>query len=261
MSLLGLCSAHGSPGVTTTVLALAGTWPEERRCLVVEADPSGGMIGARYSLGDTPGLSSLAAVARRGLNNEAVWSHAQELPGGVPVLVGPASADEAHAVLRDVASVLAAWCTTQRDVDVIVDCGRAGPGAPTLGMLAAADVAMVATRSSVDQLRPAAHRLAALEASGAAASLLLVGDSPYGPDEVAATLQVEVAGVVGWDPRTAAILTGARGAVRGLRRSPLVRSAATLAGQLTSGSGDSDDVEPAPPARQVEVEVVEGVGG
>ena len=83
---------------------------------------------------------------------------------------------------------------------------------------------------------------------------------------IAATLQVEVVGVVGWDPRTAAILTGARGAVRGLRRSPLVRSAATLAEHLTSGSGDSDDAEPAPPGppapvREVGVEVGEEVSG
>ena len=64
MSLIGLCSAHGSPGVTTTALTLAATWPEDRPCLLVEADPFGGVIGARYGLGDTPGLSSLAAVAR-----------------------------------------------------------------------------------------------------------------------------------------------------------------------------------------------------
>ena len=62
--------------------------------------------------------------------------------------------------------------------------------------------------------------------------MLLVGDSPYGPDEVAATLRTEIAGVVAWDPRTAAVLTGTRGAVRDLRRSPLVRSATSLAERL-----------------------------
>ena len=256
MSLVGLCSAHGSPGVTTTALALAATWPEDRRCLLVEADPFGGVIGARYGLGDTPGLSSLAAVARQGLDEEAVWAHVQQLPGGVPVLVGPASADEAHAVLRDVAGVLAGWCATQGDVDVIVDCGRIAPGSPTVELLAKADAAMVLTRPFIDQLRAAAHRLAALEASGAEASLLLVGDSPYGPDEVAATLKVDVGGVIAWDPRTAAVLTGTRGTVRDLRRSPLVRSAATLAEHLASsfaGSGPKDGTKSARQVRGVEV--------
>ena len=100
-----LGSAHGSPGVTTTALALAATWPEHRRCLLVEADPFGGVIAARYGLGDTPGLSSLAAVGRRGLDDDVVWQHAQQLSGGVLVLVGPASADEAHAVVRDLAEL------------------------------------------------------------------------------------------------------------------------------------------------------------
>jgi MinD-like ATPase involved in chromosome partitioning or flagellar assembly len=256
MSLVGLCSAHGSPGVTTTALTLAATWPEDRRCLLVEADPFGGVIGARYGLGDTPGLSSLAAVARRGLDEEAVWRHAQQLPGGVPVLVGPASADEAHAVGRDLAGFLAGWSTAQGGVDIIVDCGRTWPGSPTLEVLARADAAMVLARPSIDQLRPAAHRLAALEASGAKASLLLVGDSPYGPDEVAATLGADIAGVIASDPRTAAALSGTRGAVRDLRRSPLVRSVATLAKRLASafpGSGPSDGTKVAAPVREGEI--------
>ncbi len=256
MSLIGLCSAHGSPGVTTTALALAATWPENRRCLLVEADPFGGVIGARYGLGDTPGMSSLAAVARGGLDEEAVRGHAQRLPGGVVVLVGPPSADEAHAVLGDVAGALAAWCTAEGGIDVIVDCGRIAPASPTLGILATADAAMVLTRPSVDQLRPAAHRLAGLEASGVKVSLLLVGDRPYGPDHVAASLTADIAGVMAWDPRTAAVLTGTRGAVRDLRRSPLVRSAATLAGRLasaTSGAGLSDDTRLRPHAREPEV--------
>jgi hypothetical protein len=242
--------------VTTTALALAATWPEHRRCLLIEADPFGGVIGARYRLGDTPGLSTLAAVARKGLDEEAVWRNVQRLPGGVAVLVGPASADEAHAVLRDVAGVLADWCTTQTNVDVVVDCGRIGPAAPTVEMLVRADAAMVLTRPSLDQLRPAAHRLTALKASGVEASLLLVGDSPYGPDEVASTLKAEVGGVIAWDPRTAAVLTGARGAVRDLRRSPLVRSAATLSDRLANslpGSGPSDGTEAAPPVGELEV--------
>ena len=262
MSLVGLCSAHGSPGVTTTALALAATWTEDRRCVLVEADPFGGVISARYGLGDTPGLSSLAAAARNGLDEEAVWTHVQQLPGGVGVLVGPGSADEAQAVLRDVAGVLAGWCVAQSDVDVIVDCGRIAPASPAVELLAEADAVLVLTRPFADQLRPAAHRLGVLRASGAAASLLLVGDSPYGPDEVAATLKADVGGVIAWDPRTAAVLTGARAAVRDLRRSPLVRSAATLAGRLASsfpGSGPRDGPGSVPQGR--EFEVVEEASG
>lgn len=249
MSLVCLGSAHGSPGVTTTALALAATWPEHRRCLLVEADPFGGVIAARYGLGDSPGLSSLAAVARRGLDDDLVSQHTQQLPGGVRMLVGPASADEAHAVLRDLAGAFAAWSAAQTEVDVIVDCGRIAPGSVAIGPLLGAGVVMVVTRPTLDQLRPAALRLVSLEDSGIEASLLLVGDQPYGPDEVTNALGTDVAGVIAWDPRTAAVLTGTHGAVRDLRRSPLVRSAATLAEGVATPLADLDPdagIDPAP---------------
>ena len=233
MSLVCVGSAHGSPGATTTALAIAATWPEQRRCLLVEADPFGGVIAARYGLGDGPGLSSLAAVARRGLDDDVVWQHAQQLPGGIPILVGPPTAEEAHAVLGDLAQVLAGWAVAHPEVDVIFDCGRIAPGSAMLGAMTEANTVLVVTRPSIDQLRPAAARSTALTSAGVRSGLLLVGDHPYGPDEVAVTLGVDIAGVIAWDPRTAAVLTGSHGAVRDLRRSPLVRSAVTLADTLT----------------------------
>ncbi len=243
MSLVCVASAHGSPGATTTALAVAATWPEQRRCLLVEADPFGGVIAARYGLGDGPGLSSLAAVARRGLDDDVVWQHAQQLPGGIPILVGPPTAEEAYAVLGDLGRILAGWAVAHPEIDVIFDCGRIAPGSAMVGAMTEANTVLVVTRPSIDQLRPAAARWAALASAGVRSGLLLVGDRPYGPDEVAVTFGVEVAGVIAWDPRTAAVLTGIRGAVRDLRRSPLVRSAATLADALTSTSDPQPDVD------------------
>jgi hypothetical protein len=94
-----------------------------------------------------------------------------------------------------------------------------------------------------------------LRALGVDASLLLVGDKPYGTGEVSATLGVPVAGVVAWDPQASAVLTGTHGAVRDLRRSPLVRSVGTLAERLAlppSGSELAGDVNPAPVKLAVE---------
>ena len=233
MSLVCLCSAHGSPGVTTTALALAGAWPQGRRCLLVEADPFGGVMAARFGLRDTPGLASLAAVTRKGLDAGVEWHHAQQLAGGVPLLVGPPSADQAHAVLRDLASALAEWSAGETEVDVIADCGRLAPGSPTLVALQQADTVLVLTRPTPDQLRPAAHQVATLGVSGTRPKLLLVGDSPYGAAEVAAALPVEVAGVMAWDARAAEALSGGVGDPN-LRRSPLVRAAASLAHRLAA---------------------------
>lgn len=253
MSLISLCSAHGSPGVTTTAVALAASWPSNRRCLLVEADPFGGVIGARFGLGQTPGLSSLAAVARRGLDRETVWRHTQQLPGGTPVLVGPASPDEALAVLRDLAGTLAEWSSGELEIDVIVDCGRIGSGPVGHELLARADVTLVATRPKVDQLRVMAHQLASLRMSAANVRLLLIGDRPYGAAEVASTIHAEVAGMIAWDPRTAAILEGGAGSARDLRRSPLVRSAATLAAQLADGAPKADGDAPVAALHPIDV--------
>jgi MinD-like ATPase involved in chromosome partitioning or flagellar assembly len=224
---------------------------------LVEADPFGGVIAARFGLGDTPGLSTLAAQTRGGWDDAAVEAHIQRLPGGLPVLVGPPSPEEAQAVWRDVAWPLAEWAAGGSGFDVMVDRGRLLPGVPANRASSENDLVLVVARPTVDQLRSASLRQAALVAAGFEVSLLLIGDRPYGPDEVATTMRVPVLGVVAWDPRTAAALAGMAGAVRDLRRSPLVRSAATLAEQLAT-KPEPDRVEPSSVAVS---EVAEEVGG
>jgi len=260
VSVLSLVSAHGSPGVTTTALALAATWPEHRRCIVVEADLSGGVIAARYGLGDTPGLVSLTAAARRGdLSDDLVWEHTQHLPGGLPVLVGPPSPDEAHAVLRDIAEELIGWATAQPDLDIIVDGGRVTARSSPITPLLKAGAVMVVARPTLDQLRPAGIRWGVLKTPASEASLLLVGDRPHGPTEVAAALLCPVAGVISWDPQTAAVLAGAPGAIGSLRRSQLIRSAATLAAGLAhppdvdsaTATAETHSVAPSAAAREM----------
>ena len=261
MSVLSLVSAHGSPGVTTTALALAATWPKHRRCLLVEADLCGGVISARYGTGDTPGVASLAAAARRcGLNDEIVFEHAQRLPGGLPVLVGPPSPDESHAVFRDIAGKLARWAAARPDVDVIVDGGRITGRAPSITPLLGAGAVLVVARPTVEQLRTAGIRVEALRASGIDVSVLLVGDQPYGPKEVASSLRCFVAGTIAWDPKTAAVLSGTPGAMRDLRRSQLIRSAATLAVGLAAPVGSGHPAAGAVASETIQPAVVQEAG-
>lgn len=232
MTVVCVASAHGAPGVTTTAVALAGVWPSGRTPLLVEADPSGGVIAARFGVADTPGLVSLAATTRRQtVDTEMVWRHAQQLPGGVAVQVGSSSGDPARAVIGDIADPLMVWARSCDEVDVIVDCGRLTADPLHMTWLRHADTVWVAVRPSVDQLRPAFHRVAALEAAGVDADLVLVGDSPYGPTEVESALGVKVAGMVGWDPPAATALAGA-GSGGKLGRTLLVRSVAALADSL-----------------------------
>ena len=92
----------------------------------------------------------------------------------------------------------------------------------------------------------------ALRDSGVDATLLLVGDQPYGAHEVATTLHTDVAGVVAWDPHAAGVLTGTHGAVRELRRS----AAGPIGGRSRSrslctpvGPMSAADLDPAPGIR------------
>jgi MinD-like ATPase involved in chromosome partitioning or flagellar assembly len=104
VALIAVASVKASPGVTTAALALAAAWPAPRR-LVIEADPSGGDLGAWLGLAPAPGLASLAAAIRHDHSPGAAWRHAQALgASGVSVVVAPAGAEQAAACLATVAS-------------------------------------------------------------------------------------------------------------------------------------------------------------
>ncbi|MDF0752962.1 hypothetical protein NLU14_22305, partial [Marinobacter sp. 71-i] len=69
--LISIASVKGSPGVTSTALALAAVWP--RPVVLLEADPSGGDLAYRCKaahggpVAANKGLLQLAAAVRGGL--------------------------------------------------------------------------------------------------------------------------------------------------------------------------------------------------
>ncbi len=80
MTAIALVSAKGSPGVTTTALALSHAWPEvhpERRVLIAECDAAGGDIATGYlrgTLDDSRGLLALSAQ-RSDDAVDGLWQH------------------------------------------------------------------------------------------------------------------------------------------------------------------------------------------
>jgi hypothetical protein len=227
-------SAKGSPGVTTTVAALASAWPADRGVLVVEADPGGGDLAARVELAADPGLVTLAAQGRRSLDVAALDTHTQELPGLRPAraLLGVPSADQAHAALRAVRGRFPEVLGEVADADVLVDCGRLDPASPALELVATADVAVIVTRPRLDHVQHVAARVMTL-AADPPPLVLPVGDRPYGPGEIAAATGVGVLGVLADDGRATGVLNGTvTGGAWLLPRSRLIRSARTLADAL-----------------------------
>ncbi|MGH9210541.1 MAG: hypothetical protein ACRD2C_07635 [Acidimicrobiales bacterium] len=229
MAVVCIGSVRGAPGASTLAVLAAACWP--RPIALIEADPAGGALAVRYRLGRTPGLAGLAALVRHGVNQEALWQHAQMLPGELPVVVAPESGEVTAGILRDCAPALAAWCGALDDVDIIIDCGRIAYRDVTWPLCSSADETIVVARPRAEELYPAAHRLRAMSEDVPSAGLVLIGDRPHSPAEITSQLGVQVRGVVADDSWAAGVLT-VGGRSRGLRRSSLVRSVRSLVDDL-----------------------------
>jgi MinD-like ATPase involved in chromosome partitioning or flagellar assembly len=241
LAVLG--AARSSPGVTTAALLLAGCL---EGAMLIEADPDGGVLQARFGLDREPNLATFAAASRNGTFAH-LEAHALTLPGGLPALTGPASAEAAVATWQAAGTTLAAALRAaagQRTV--VVDAGRLTPTAPTSALLDVADLVIVVARPVLEDLHALAHRRDTLAGSQRPVQLLVVGERPYGADEIRERLGMPVLGVLPHDPRAAGALSGSSTplSTRWLRRSPLARSARDIAGRLGEALAVTDaDVE------------------
>lgn len=233
MTVVAVGSAKASPGATTLCLALAATWPRAGiPAVVIEVDPDGGSLAARLGLGYEPGLVSLAAAARRGVDRDLLLAHGQSLGGALSVVCGPASPQQASAALGAVGPRLAERMADLLDAAVLVDVGRLGPTSPALPLARSADVCVLTARPRLDEIQHLDSRARALEQAGCRVGLVCVGAEPYSPLEVAASVGVDLLGVVADDPKGAGLLCGRPGDDRALRRSMLWRTAADLAAAI-----------------------------
>ena len=82
MSIVAVTSSRTSPGATTVATGLALVWSRRfEQSLLVEADPSGGVLGLRFGLAPSPSLATFGSDVRNGWTPEALWSNTQELRG------------------------------------------------------------------------------------------------------------------------------------------------------------------------------------
>ncbi|WP_246037632.1 MinD/ParA family ATP-binding protein [Saccharothrix texasensis] len=221
--------------------------------LLVEADPSGGDVGTRFSLQSTPGLVSLVAAARRSDDPALLWQHAQALPGGLPVVAAPPDGDRALSALSALsdptagAGVLRAAASAP-DSAVIVDCGRIDAGSPAMPIVRSADAMVLLTRAHADDLAHLARRLPAIGRWTAHPAMLLVGEG-YSTAEVARELGVLPLGRVPSDPHGAAVLCG-RPSTRRWGRSGPAHSALGQVAHKVAKVLLADQVPPAAMPRQ-----------
>ncbi|MGY6655377.1 chromosome partitioning protein [Amycolatopsis sp. TRM77291] len=231
--LIAVCSLKGSPGVTTLATALGARWPGQENPVVVEADPAGGDLMARFRLPESPGLVSLAAAARGrgGSEPNLLAQHTQFLPGGLRVVLGPAGAEQARAAL----SLLAPGASSpmrraadQPGTTVIVDCGRVDPDSPAFPIIRGADAMLLVARPHDDELAHVALKLQVAQRWSAKPCFVLVGDG-YSTAEVAQVMGIPVMGRVPHDDKGAAVLCGHGNGRHSPAKSALGRAAAKIA--------------------------------
>jgi MinD-like ATPase involved in chromosome partitioning or flagellar assembly len=234
VTVVALCSAKGSPGVTTLACVLGAVWPVGRPVVVAEWDPSGGDLALRFGLYARRGMTSLVLARRQesSAGDASLVPHTQSLPGGLEVLVGPVGADSATALDHELAKVSGPVFPAD---NALVDCGRVIPGAPgQRRMLAQADRVLVVSRSDASGLghaRWALDRIRALDRTGIT-SLILVGEGQFGVRDASSALGIEVLEAVPDDPSAAAVACGAPGKAREFARSRLVASARRIVDRI-----------------------------
>ena len=241
--IIVVASIKGAPGVTTTATAIATAWPQDRRILLVEADPFGGDLAAWFGVAPTTGLWSLLAAGRRGIESDAVWGHATTLPAGIPVLYGLASADQA--VANEAAWPVVAEALAALDADVIIDAGRllphfAGGIRPLLSLAKVLVVLCPPTLAGIVHLKTSLPSLIA----GSPSVRLIVqptAEKGFSSDEIASTLTINVAARIPHDPKGAAALSGnaigwanSKTTLAKWARANAVELAASLSGSTTA---------------------------
>jgi hypothetical protein len=252
VSIYALVSPGGSPGVTTTALALALGWP--RQVILAECDPSGGDILAGLFAGHLPartGLVPLAVEAGQNLDAAAaaLWSQLIEIDDERGRLLLAGISDPRQGLgLAPVWPVLAAALAAV-PADVIADCGRfdtSGGPEPVLAGSALVALVLRPTLRQVSRARSRVDMLIQVLGGPGRLALLLVGEGTHSPREVSRALGVPVAGSLPQDDKTAMVLSDGTGSRRGLQARPLIRAA----GPAGRGLREAVPGSPAGPPQQ-----------
>lgn len=265
--LITVGSLKGSPGATSTALALAAGWP--RPVVVLEADPSGADLALRCESAaggppqPNPSLVTLGASLRAGgAANFNLLVESQRLACGVNLIQGPTSHAQARG-LGNLWSTIADACRSSR-VDVIVDAGRLDPASEALAIAKASHMVVVVAGRSLEavlHLREGiGELLRSVAVPGRVPTLVpvLVGPDSHAErdrgdvDQVLreAGLPVTAALSVAYDPKALARLEAGESPKK-LSRSVLMRSAVRTAAALAGPDPVADQATAPAPAEVV----------
>jgi hypothetical protein len=243
-----------SPGTSTSAAALALYWP--RPVLLIEADtskPSSVIPGLmRGNESNERGLQqlSLRDHEKGHLTEEDLWEQVVPLKDrDTPVperwerwLLPAFSAPGAGQGMTTFWGELARLVTAPKGgaVDVIVDAGRLQVGDPRLALADVAETSVIHVANSLPslaaamaQLKPLVERLESID--NPEPLKLLITETPpkgYGAKDISRSLGLPVAGVLPWDPVSAAFYSNGDQPQARFHRKPLPAAIATLGDEL-----------------------------
>lgn len=245
---------------TTTTLAIAAMWTSEPAPIVIEADASGGSLAAWLGVPVNPSLSTIVAQTHA-FDAEPLGGRLDALvrtsTAGLRFVPAPVrSREAAQAIAEATRSLLPGLASSERPA--LVDIGRFVPADGVPRPAVGARSIVVCHRQESASAGAAAVRLERLAESVEVLARLdvpitvaLIGDDPYGGDEILYYLEGDEAGHVSTgvrpslitlpvDPLGAAVLAGRAGvSARRLQRLPLLRATALLADHLAGQPGSS----------------------
>lgn len=236
MAVVVLTSGPGAPGVTTTALGLALTWPRDVLLADCDREPAQAVL-AGFLRGTAEPGRGLGAITRLHRENRPLapelLRHSVPLTTDGPrtrrLLPGfsvPGAVRLFDGAWPELADAFAAL--DEQGMDVLVDAGDVGCDGLPASLLARADAVCFVTRTGLRSLAAARLYLGVLSAQLAdlpvdkPLGLVLVGpDRPYSSREVSSQFGVETWAEIGWDPRQAEVLSDGAPSPRRTGRRPL----------------------------------------
>jgi len=250
--IVGVSSVSGAPGVTTFATMAVALWPSRVKPLLIEADVSGASLTSRFPgmLQTEPTTVQLIAQCRHAMDEQTILHNAQQLPYGGDVVVAPNERTQGAEAVRALLGRSAELVSAMGERDVLVDLGRAHAAPTPPGAL---DGLYVLTRLDFVHVATLLHQLPLLTTMARTVSVVGVvapkhsGSAAVDPEELALELEkrtdgvIGLAGVLGYDPASAAAWTIPGQTGRKLDRLGLTRQLRTVLKTTVSERGGSHE--------------------
>ena len=233
--LFAVGSWRGAPGVTTTALALAESWPGPQSPVVLECDPRGGSVACRFLVPGSRTVEALASAARHGGDARLMVEHTRRTSAGVAVVTAPEDGERLRPLIAALAKPSGLLATVAADSGAVVfaDCGRLDPrDSETRAVLACAESLILVIRPVVEHALGLKAVLGQIRELHRDVGLVLVG-SGYSSAELTELLGLPVWGTLPLLSTNQASRAAAR--LRRGRAQAGFREAATVIGDTLIG--------------------------